>query len=316
MKKITTVLGAIEPEALGFVQPHEHLMISRGVSADINPAICIDDVDKSVQEVLAFRDAGGGTIIDAQPGGCNRVAEGLREIAERTGVHIIAATGFHKHIFYKKDHWIFTESKETIRDLFIHELEVGMYTNLEAGLSGPYIDSRAGIVKGANDVVNLTPNYEKCFRAAAEAAIHCEKPLMVHIEPWSDGTKLLKTLLAWGVQPHRILFCHMDRAILPISHYRFFLDAGISLEFDTIGRFRYHGDAEEAVLIKALLDLGYEDQILCSLDTTRERLKAYNPGGVGLTYLFTSFFPLLREHGVSQRQLDKISHDNIVRAFG
>jgi len=315
MKQIMTVTGAKSPEELGFIQPHEHLMISYGVSATKNPALCIDDVEKSTAEVARFRAMGGGAIVDAQPGGCNRVAEGLLRISRDTGVSIIASTGVHKHIFYPAGHWIFTESQDVIRDVFIRELEVGMYTNIDKILTEDFISSRAGIIKLAYDLEGLTSVYEKCFRAGAEAAIRCDVPMMIHIEQGSDAKALLDALISWGVNPMKLMFCHMDREIGPLAHYVSFLERGISLIFDTIGRFKYHGDAEEAALIRGLIGLGFEDQILCSLDTTRERLQSYNPDGVGLCYLFTDFFPLLKTYGVTDRQLHKISHDNVVRVF-
>jgi len=315
MKQIRTVTGNIEPHELGFTQPHEHLLISRGISSDIDAALCIDNLDKSIEEVLEYKKAGGGTIIDAQPGGCNRMAEGLVEISERTGVKIIATTGFHKHIFYCQNHWLFTQSKDVIRNLFVHELEVGMFTQLEKNINCEYISARAGIVKGANDSINLTPTYAKCFSAAAQAANLCETPFMVHIERGSDAISLLCDILSWGIKPHRIIFCHLDRVVMPIDFYKRFLDCGIFLEFDTIGRFKYHSDEDEAALIKELLDRGYEEQILCSLDTTRQRLKSYCNDAIGLTYLLTNFFPMLRQYGVTQRQLNKISGQNIQRAF-
>ena len=316
MKKIMTVTGPKDPVDLGFIQPHEHLMISRGVSATLNPALCIDDVEKSTAEVGRFKAMGGGAIIDAQPGGCNRVAEGLLQISRSTGVHVIASTGVHKHIYYPRGHWIFTEDQATIRDVFIHELEVGMFTDIDERLSDTYIPSRAGIIKVAYDLAGLDdPVHEKCFRAAAKAAIHCDVPMMIHIEQGSDAASLLDALISWGVNPNKLIFCHMDREIKPLSDYIPFLEKGIALEFDTIGRYKYHSDQEEAALIRGLIDLGFEDQILCSLDTTRERLKSYNPDGVGLCYLFTDFFPLLGTRGVTERQIQKISHDNVVRVF-
>jgi len=107
----------------------------------------------------------------------------------------------------------------------------------------------------------------------------------------------------------------MDREIKPLSFYLPVLEKGITLEFDTIGRFKYHDDESEAKLIKELIDAGYGNQILCSLDTTRERLKAYHPEGIGLRYLFTSFFPLLREYGITEAQIEKMTHDNFVRLY-
>ena len=50
-EKVTTVLGGISPEALGFCQMHEHIMLRKGVPALLDPALMADDIEKSTQEL-------------------------------------------------------------------------------------------------------------------------------------------------------------------------------------------------------------------------------------------------------------------------
>ena len=78
----------------------------------------------------------------------------------------------------------------------------------------------------------------------------------------------------------------MDRACGDIETLKKVLDYGISLEFDTIGRFKYHSDVRELELIRQILDWGYENQLLFSLDTTRERLKTYTARRSGTDVYF------------------------------
>ena len=96
MKEIITVTGRIAPEELGFCQCHEHIAMSKGISYQINPALCMDDMEKSLEEAKRFHLAGGQSFIEAQPCGANRMALELRRLSEDSGVHIIASTGFHK----------------------------------------------------------------------------------------------------------------------------------------------------------------------------------------------------------------------------
>ena len=49
MKEIITVTGRIAPEELGFCQCHEHIAMSKGISYQINPALCMDDMEKSLE---------------------------------------------------------------------------------------------------------------------------------------------------------------------------------------------------------------------------------------------------------------------------
>lgn len=309
-KKIHTVLGEIRPERLGFTQCHEHLMLSRGKPWEINPALCMDDLEKSVRETESYRSAGGSALVEAQPVGCNRDSEGLVKIAERAGVFIIASTGFHKMQFYGEGHWIFTAEEKELAKLFISELTEGMCTGMDREYRPVRHKAKAGIIKTALDSCGLQEPYERLFRAAARAQKETGAPLMVHIEKGSSPEMLASFLQKQGVRLEKVYFCHMDRACEKEDSFRNILACGISLEFDTIGRFKYHSDEKELELMRLVLDSGGEDQLLFSLDTTRDRLRAYRPEGVGLAYILETFLPAMRKAGITESQIRKISVEN------
>ena len=62
--------------------------------------------------------------------------------------------------------------------------------------------------------------------------------------------------------------------------------------------------------MKRVLSWGGGEQLLFSLDTTRSRLKAYDPDAVGLAYILNTFVPAMRKAGISENQIQKISVDN------
>ena len=315
MREIVTVTGNITDSDVGFCQFHEHLMIRKGRSFEVNSALCMEEIDKSIKEVQAYKAAGGQTLIDAQPGGCGRMAEELEKISEKTGVHIICSAGFHKMIFYPEDHWIFTADEGFLREFFIRELTEGVHNDCDREFTKTIRKQRAGIMKCALDKENLTPQYEKLFRAAAEAAIKTERTMMIHIEKGSDPVMLQRWLMKLGVAPEHMVFCHLDRAQEDPEVYKMILKEGSYLEFDTIGRFKYHSDEREIEKFMYLLDAGYEDRLLFSLDTTRERLQAYNPDGVGLTYILKTFRTKMLQAGITEAQIEKISNKNCIRAL-
>lgn len=304
------MLGKVEPSELGFTQCHEHLLISKGKSFEINPALCIDEPDKSIQDLKAYGLAGGGAVVDAQPGGCNRDAAGLEEISRKTGIHIIASTGFHKLQFYPEKHWIHTMSRKNLEQFYISELTQGMSLDIDREWKPKRIKSKAGIIKTALDVCGLSGRYEELFEAAAGAQKATDAPMMVHIEKGSRPEALAEFLKERDVDRGRVYFCHMDRACEKEETFLEILKTGITLEFDTIGRFKYHSDREELELIKKILRWGYEGQLLFSLDTTRVRLKSYDPKAVGLDYILETFLPAMREYGITEEQIQKISAEN------
>ena len=315
MRKIVTVTGEIAPEQLGFCQFHEHLLISDGKSREINDALFMDNWEISAKEAETFRKAGGCTVIDAQPGGCNRMAHGLAEIAGNAGIQILCSTGFHKMIFYPEDHWIFRETESKIADFFLKELTEGVDNHCDTEISGETAEQKAGLIKCALDTENLTPQYKKLFRAAAEAAAKADRILMIHIEQGSDPLLLLEFLRAEGVPSEKLVFCHLDRAVPDLAVHRQILKSGAFLEFDTIGRFKYHSDEKEVAIFQQHITDGFGKQLLFSLDTTRARLAAYGPTEIGLDYILRVFLDKMQKAGITKEQIYDISVQNPVRAL-
>lgn len=139
MSYIQTITGRIPSERITFCHCHEHLMLRKGKSFEINPALWIDDYNKSLLELLDFRSAGGSTIVDAQPVGCGRMEEALLALSENSAVQILASTGFHKMLFYPDGHWIFEYDCEKLTDIFLHELQLGMYLDCDTVTPYQYI---------------------------------------------------------------------------------------------------------------------------------------------------------------------------------
>ncbi|MGM9522422.1 MAG: phosphotriesterase [Oscillospiraceae bacterium] len=312
---LMTVTGPVPADAAGFCQSHEHLFLSKGRSFEVSPVLYMDDVEKSTAEARLFKAAGGGTLIDAQPVGCGRMCRELKQVSLDSGVNILSSTGFHKMLFYQDDHWIFNMGEDELTRLFISELTDGMFDVCDYALPSSRTDIKAGLIKAALDNCEFSVQYHRVFAAAANAAIDTGRSMMVHIEQGSDPLALLRLLLDMGVNPGRLIFCHTDRACESSAVRLELLSSGIFLEMDTIGRFKYHSDEREIEILRELLDAGFEKQLLFSLDTTNARMKSYTPDAIGLDYLIKTFVPMLKNSGVTDEQINLISHTNCVRAF-
>ena len=219
-----TVTGEVGVDALGHTQCHEHLLISPGVGGEMNSALCMDDVDKSTEEVAHYVRAGGKTVIDAQPGGCNRMEKELAEIARCTDTHIVASTGFHKMLFYPEDHGVFRESALRLEEFFYDELTESMKEDIDKEWPGRPTESRAGIVKMALDT-DFNARYQKLFEAGISAAKAADRPMMIHIEKGSDPAMLVDFLDRRDALKH-VIFCHMDRTVKDLSIHRYVAEAG------------------------------------------------------------------------------------------
>src|SRR5699024_2731199 len=185
---------------LKFCHSHEHLFIAEGQPAKVNPVLRIDNYDLTIQELEMFKNIGGSAIIDAQPGGAGRMERNLVNASRDTGVHILASTGFHKLIYYPEEHWIKSYPKNKLKDIFVHELEKGMFIdtdNNEPKKSIPYL---AGLIKVAIDDDRLQDTDKNLYYAAAEASKVTGAPIMCHTESCEQGLFLAKYFLNLGVK--------------------------------------------------------------------------------------------------------------------
>ncbi len=161
---------------------------------------------------------------------------------------------------------------------------------------------KAGQIKVALDRCNIDGDYKKLFSGAAVAARRTGCPIMIHVEQNSDPLQALDFFTSRGVEPHRLLFCHLDRAVADISVHYELCAAGAYLEYDTVGRFKYHSDEQELQLVQNLFEHGYEDRVLMSLDVTAERLLSYG-GDIGLSYILNDFTRLLHSAQIPTEQI-------------
>ena len=312
--KIITVKGPMEPDSSLFFQCHEHLLMGKGKPGERYPELYYDDLEKSLQEAQEFVNAGGDGLVEAQPVGCCRMTEELVKISEATGLHIVASTGFHKMAFYPEGHWIFKEEEEVLTDIFLHELQTGMYTDGAFERPKQWIPARAGQIKTAMETTELNDQYRKVFAAAAAAGRKTGAPVMLHVENGQNPLKYFEFLEQHGVKPQQMIFCHLDRACKDLQIHKELAKAGVYLEYDTIAREKYHSDERELEIFEEMIKSGFEDQLLFSLDTTRKRLKVYK-GTIGLTYILDVFLKKMEKKGIPGEVIRKISKINPARAL-
>ncbi|WP_153731639.1 phosphotriesterase family protein [Sporosarcina obsidiansis] len=314
VKRLVTVNGEILLSDMGICHSHEHLFIKKGQPEKLDPALLLDDFDKTKEEVLRFKELGGNTIVDAQPVGSGRNADWLQKLSEETGINILASTGFHKHGFYKEGHWIRESTETELAKLFIDELENGMYCDGEENWPRQQLNAKAGLIKTAAGLEGTAGSYFPLFKAAARAAYETNTSIMTHTELGYNALEQIKLYTDLGIKEEKLIVCHLDRKMDNADYLLYVASTGVYLELDTIGRFKYHSDEEEVSLISKLINNGYEDQLLLGLDTTRKRMKSYG-GSIGLEHLQGKFLPILEKAGITKVQIHKMMHTNPAKAF-
>ena len=312
---VRTVTGDVSPETLGHCQCHEHIFLEMDKSYEVAPVLYMDDYEKSLTELNDYRAAGGGAIVDAQPVLGGRMAELHERASAESGVKIVASTGFDKTIFYYDDSYLFTKSADEITELYVDEITDGMYSSKRDGAKK--LSCRAGQIKTAIDKngIHADATYEKLFEAAANAALETGAPVMVHIEQDADALHVVDFFAKKGIDPKRLILCHIDRARYDFGYNRECAQTGAFMEYDTINRLKYHDDIQEAELIEFMLQEGFGTQLLLGLDTTNERLRSYGAKDMGLDFILKTFISFMEGRGVSRETMSEMLLVNPQRAL-
>jgi predicted metal-dependent phosphotriesterase family hydrolase len=313
MGTVRTVLGDIDSGELGVCYAHEHLLITGGMFVKGDRDFLLDDREKAAEELRSFQAAGGRSAVDMMPGGLGRDPDGLRALSERTGVHLLATTGFHVEKYYDTEHWLYRYSVEEIAELFRAEVQDGMD---QGGYRGPLVrrsEARAGVIKVATGYYTWSKNTQKWFEAAAAAQRGTGAPISSHTDNGVLGDRQADTLIGLGVPAEKIIVGHIDKNVDPYVH-RDLAARGVFLEYDSPSRLKYGPDQDAVDLIRAAMEGGYGNQILLGMDLARRSYYTSYGGGPGMAYLLERFAPRLRAEGLEEA-VELIFTENPRRAF-
>ncbi|WAH41234.1 TatD family hydrolase [Alicyclobacillus fastidiosus] len=292
MSFVRTVLGDISPNEIQQTMIHEHLFFDLSHVRNETDSILSDSPDLE-DELCQVKKFGGNTIVEVTNLGMGRNVTGLARLSERLGIHIVCATGFYKESVYPEE--AFTKSREEIADLFTSEILTGVGDN----------GVRAGIISEIGSSHHeITAAEEKVFRAACDAHKRTKAPLSTHCELGTEGTAQLRIFEQEQVDLKHISFGHQDLNT-DLEEQVLLLQSGAYIQFDTIGKNNYRSHRDRLENLLNLLDKGFEDQLMLSVDMTRKSYFRKNDGP-GYIYLFDTFLPDLRKAGATDLVIDKL----------
>jgi 5-phospho-D-xylono-1,4-lactonase len=306
---ITTVLGGIEPDALGPTDCHEHLLIRGGLPIVLEPDFALDSVDAAVAEVAEFTAAGGAALVDCMPLGVGRDARGLVEVARRTGATIIATTGFHRDRYYAADHWVREYDVERIAELVVAECRDGLEVS---GYGGPFVErlpARPGAIKVATSAPEPSPTERKLVAAVALAQRRTGLPVLTHTDDERSAAYQKSIFDDHGVPAGAVVFGHMDRHT-GVAGLAELCRTGATVCLDWLGRHDRRPDAYVADLVAGLASEGCLDRVVLGQDLARRQYWRAYGGGPGLANLMSGFPPLLRAAGLNGDQIRRVLVDN------
>ncbi len=303
------VRGWLTRRQMGFVLPHEHVMVDFVGADQIGPGrYHAEEVFQlALPKLLAIKQKGGNTFIDCTPNYIGRDVALLQRLAQASGLNIITNTGYYGAAGQKfLPPQVFTETAEQLAARWVREWE--------EGIDGTGI--RPGFMKIGADDGPLTEAQQKTVRAAALAhrqtgltiGMHCGKGV---------AQEALQIIQGLGVAPSAYIWIHAQnepRRELHLAAAR----SGAWVEFDGMHPAYQAIDAQEQHL-NFLLDMKREKLLhraLISQDSGWYNVGEAQGGKfAGYTDLFDHFLPLLRQNGFSQKELDRLFIQQPFQAF-
>ncbi len=285
----------------GYTLMHEHTTIDlSGVKKDTDCQL--DCFEETLKEYKKLYDYGVRTIVDVTNDGMGRNTAYVNEIENKTGIRIVQSTGFYKEPFLPDR--VYTQSVRELADWMIDEIRNGIPGGPKAGMIGEIGTSKN----------TMTPTEKKVFDAAVLAAKETGAPIYTHTTLGTYAPEQAEYFKAAGLPLDRIVLGHIDLSG-DLDYIRRVLDYGVTIGFDTVGKNNYFPDEKRVEFLLALEAEGRMDQIVLSEDLTRKTHLEFK-GGIGYSYLFETFIPMLKAAGLKQESLDKMLIHNPARILG
>jgi len=290
---------------------------------------------KSLMEELGTQ----STIVECTPMRCGRYPDLLAEVARKSGINIVAMTGFFGEELAPMHPWAIEmlmqrNGIDKVAQVYIKEIKDGIEDpHGKPGYS--YTSIKAGIIKTATNTY-LTYLERLAATAAAQASIETGSAITTHTAR-GGGLELAQLLIANGVKPNKIIIGHQgyldDRKnVRATDYHKKLLDMGLFVQFDRlafekeIAFYAKYPLENLAEFIKPLVDAGYEDQLVMSHDAFPYFYSSYGteekPGSdwwyaMKRPYspIFAVVIPKMLEAGVSETVIRKILIENPKRAL-
>jgi phosphotriesterase-related protein len=335
------VLGDVEPAAMGGTLPHEHLLIDQSSwwtpsedprhdrtttgapsldtlwewheSPLVNRSnLHLNDEDIAVREIENLSDFGIGTIVDVSNIGLGRDAEGLRRIAERSGVNVVAGSSF----------YIAQSQSDEVKAMSEDEMVASIVRDVTEGIDGTEI--KAGVI-GEVGLNWPLDEMERRALAASVRAMHLTGAAMTIHSPYSMGEvtvlkEICDLLMTWGADLSRVIMGHCDSFTRDPRFVEVAPELGCVVELDMFGmtgydpdsQWVYPSDEDRVKAIKGMVDAGFADRVLLSHDVGfKTSLRTY--GGHGYDYVPRFIVPWLTQIGVPREAIDQIIVGNCQR---
>ncbi len=302
--KVRTVTGDVDPATLGITLVHEHLVVDWG-ELQGTPKLAFEyepTIDLIVGRLRAAAADGVGALADCTPIGAGRYVDLMVDVARRSGVAIVGATGFF-HEGWTPIHPIAKAlDVDALADLYTRELTEGMGSTTV----------RAGLIKCATGEGSIGPQEEKMLRATARANRATNAPIVAHITDSLEAEQL-DIFESEGVDPARICISHVGGGEGWQERLQGALRRGANVSVDMI-TYDFAPDDQRIEVARVALEGGHLRQLMLAHDALvvqsgPERMFGIGPSDFG--YIPRAFAPKLKEAaGLTDAEMQVILETN------
>jgi phosphotriesterase-related protein len=299
MPEVQTVQGAVDAGELGLVLAHEHVRFRDEAVVAQWPGRYDEqaELDAALEAVAAAKSKGVETIVDATAMFGGRDVRFMKQVADQTGVRIIACTGIYSYDYLPQ--YFENRDVDAMADHFV--------ADIEDGIQGTGI--KAAFLKCAADEAGVTENVEKIHRAVARASLRTGAPIMAHSMPAvGTGPRQVEIFAEEGVDLSRVQIAHCGDTE-DLDYIEGLLASDVYVGLDRYGLEMFLPIDKRHATAAELLRRGHAERMIISQDYCAtidwypaEAKEVFEGQGAirnwSMTLVFDEVVPALRELGV------------------
>ena len=324
MPEVETVRGRIDTMELGRTYMHEHIFVLTPDVQQNYPEEWGNEEDRiadAVAKLKAVAAQGIRSIVDPTVIGLGRYIPRIRRIADQVPeLNIIVATGCYTYDLVPNFFYGRGPALSAVLGVDVPDPMVDMFVgDITEGITGTGV--KAAFLKCAIDQQGMTGGVARVMRAVAKAHRQTGAPITVHTHPGTKTGLAVKKLLCEeeGVDPTRVVLGHSGDSG-DVDHLSALADEGFILGMDRFGINMETTFESRADTVAELCRRGYADRMVLSHDASCY-IDWIDPNLIGAMsqwhylHIHDDVLPYLRDHGVTEAQIDAMLIDTPRRYF-
>jgi phosphotriesterase-related protein len=307
-----SVTGKVDAGELRLALPHEHIA-TNFIGADsvrVPEAVPSGEMKAFLSSLGQARDRGVNFIFECTPQFIGRDVNLLKQLSEKSGLHIVTNTGNYAAANRKYiPQFLYQESIEQLSERWEHEFINGIENT---GVRPGFI--KIGVDKGKLDSVET-----KLLRAAIMTSKKTGMPIAIHTGDSEAALSELEICRLENYKPEKMVWVHAQNGT--DSARRVLAEAGMFISLDGANETNFGDYADMIIFMKDhnLLHkvlISHDDgwSVLSNGSYTKVELFG-NGNNQPYSAIFTKLIPALKKRGIRQSEVDQIMIRNIIECF-